>query len=79
MTVKGVPGAPVITASNAGDRSVAVTFTAANPNGGTLSNYQYSTDGGATWRAFVPPVTSSPVIITTTSAANTRLVNGYDV
>lgn len=48
-----------------GSRQVTVSFLP--PSGSMILNYEYSTDGGTTWTAFKPEVTSSPVSITQTS------------
>jgi hypothetical protein len=54
-----------------------VSFTAGNDGGSPITNYEYSTDGGATFRAFSPVDTTSPVVITTLSLnGTTQLVNG---
>lgn len=69
------PSAPSITGVTAGDAQLSVAFTAPSSNGGaTITNYEYSTNGGTTWTAPSPAVTSSPLAIT-------GLVNGttYDV
>lgn len=48
---------------------------------GAVSNYEYSTDNGATFQAFNPPQIHSPVEINTLSSdesATTRLTNGNE-
>jgi hypothetical protein len=42
-----IPSAPVITRVTPGTGRLTVTFTASNPNGGTLSGYYYSFDNGS--------------------------------
>lgn len=66
------PTAPTITAITPTTTSLSVAFTA--PTGNVITNYQYSTDNGTTWRARSSGTTASPLVITTTSAANTALV-----
>ena len=54
-----------------------MTFTAGADGGTALTNYQYSTDGGSTWRTRATGTTASPLVITTISGvANTQLTNG---
>ncbi len=65
----GAPAAPTITAISCGNQSLSVTFMAGNANGGTITNYEYSTDAGATFTAASPTTTSGPISIT-------GLVNG---
>ena len=59
-----VPDAPtnlVVTPLNTGGM---IQFTApANDGGSSITNYEYSTDGGSTWNTPSSAVTSSPVII----------------
>ena len=69
------PGAPAITGITAGNGQLSVAFTAPSSNGGaSITNYEYSTDGGTNWTTPSPAVTSSPLLIT-------GLANGtpYDV
>jgi hypothetical protein len=69
------PSAPSITGITAGDTQFSVAFTAPSSNGGsTITNYEYSTNGGTSWTTPSPAATSSPLVIT-------GLVNGttYDV
>jgi hypothetical protein len=73
----------VITGITASYRSLSVDFTQVNndPNI-TITNYQYSTDNGATFRALSTPNVVSPLTITTLSSNGTTLLtNGqsYDV
>ena len=70
VAVATAPTAPTITSITPGDGSLSVDFTAPSSDGGaTISNYQYSTDNGATFTAFSPARTTSPLSIT-------GLVNG---
>lgn len=50
VTPAGPPLAPTITSANPDDQgSVALTWTAAGPNGGTLTAYEISNNGGSSW------------------------------
>jgi uncharacterized delta-60 repeat protein len=49
--VPGVPTAPTLSSVSSMNTQLSAAFTAAGANGGTISEYQYSTDNGATWRA----------------------------
>ena len=48
---------------SAGDTIVTISFTPGNDNGNAITNYAYSTNGGATYFLFSPSQTTSPVII----------------
>lgn len=67
----GAPLAPTISGITCGNTSLSVAFTAGGANGGTISNYEYSTNGGATFTAVSPSATTSPISIT-------GLTNGTD-
>jgi hypothetical protein len=69
--VYGAPAAPTITGIACSSQALSVSFTAGNANGGTITNYEYSTDGGATFVAVSPSATTSPIAIS-------GLVNGTD-
>ena len=67
------PDAPTSLSSVAGNTEAYILFTQT----GTITNYEYSTDDGATFLAFNPPQTYSPVNITTLSSdGSTPLTNG---
>lgn len=70
--------APSITGITPGNTTLSIAFNAPSSNGGaTISNYQYSTDGGSTWRNRDSGTTASPLVINTTSSASpVTLVNG---
>jgi len=76
-----VPGAPTITSAVAGNRTVTVHLVAPAEDGGaTITNYEYSVDGGLTWTARVPASTTSPLVIRplvndTTYPIHVRAVN----
>lgn len=60
-----------------GNQAAYILFT----QSGAVSNYEYSTDNGATFQAFNPPQIHSPVEINTLSSdegATTRLTNGTE-
>jgi len=62
-TPKGVPLAPTITSVTPSDGTLTVSFTGASPNGSSITNYQFSTDGGKTWTSPSPEVVTSPLAI----------------
>ena len=59
------PGVPVVGTPTLGDLQINVPVTAPASNGGsTITKYQFSTDGGATWRDRTDTATvSSPIVI----------------
>ena len=58
------PAAPMITSLTPGNGTASAAFTAPAANGSeAVSNYQYSTDNGATWTARTPAATTSPLVI----------------
>ncbi len=63
---------PTALSSVGGDRAAYILFTQT----GTVTNYEYSTDDGATFVAFNPAQTFSPVLITALSSDATALTNG---
>lgn len=60
----GAPAAPTITGITCGNTSLSVAFTAGSANGGTITNYQYSINGGDTFTTLATPSTTSPISIT---------------
>jgi uncharacterized repeat protein (TIGR02543 family) len=70
------PGAPTIASITAGFGSLSIAFTAGTNNGTALTNYAYSTDGGATFKNLATPGTTSPIVITTVSGSSSSLVAG---
>jgi surface protein len=58
------PAAPTITAITPGSRQFTVAFSAGDDGGSAITNYEYSTDGGATWTTRSPISFASPIIIT---------------
>jgi len=80
VTPAGAPLAPTGVSAAPGQGSATITFTAAAGNGATVTNYEYSTDGGTNWVTPNPAVTTSPLTITgltagTTYALSIRAVN----
>ncbi len=67
----GAPAAPTNVNIACGNTSLSVAFTAGSANGGTITNYQYSVDGGNTFTSLATPATTSPISIT-------GLVNGTE-
>ena len=65
------PSAPTALSSVAGNRQAYILFT----QSGTVTNYEYSTDGGETFLAFSPAQTFSPVNITTLSSDGVTLLD----
>ena len=81
VTPATVPGAPAIVGNTVAgsDAQLSAAFTAPASDGGSaVIRYQYSTDGGATWRDRNDAgTTASPVVITTFSSdGTTALLNG---
>ena len=71
------PNAPTSLVATAGNAQASIAFTAPSSDGGAaVTNYEYSTDNGTTWKAFSPADTTTPVVITIRSDAATALVNG---
>lgn len=70
------PAAPTIDSIAASSGTLSVQFTAGQNDGTAIKTYQYSTDGGATWRDRSAGTIVSPLVITTTSANNSALVDG---
>jgi titin len=65
-TIKVISGAsaPSVSSVTSGDSSLSVAFTApSNDGASTITNYQYSTDGGLTWTTRSPVSTVSPIVI----------------
>lgn len=83
-----LPGAPTLnsvtvdapynyqTGSNTTNSSgkLRIAFTAGTNGGATITDYEYSTDGGSTFKS--AGTTTSPIIISTVSGSNASLVNG---
>jgi len=73
VTPVNAPSPPTALSSVGGNTEAYILFT----QSGTVTNYEYSTDDGVTFRAFNPPQNFSPVNITTLSSdGTTPLTNG---
>ncbi|NDE85816.1 MAG: fibronectin type III domain-containing protein, partial [Verrucomicrobia bacterium] len=74
-TFTAIPSAPTITSITPGNRQLSVAFTAGSDGGSSIMNYEYSTDGGTSWR--YTSGTTSPLLITALSTdGSTALANG---
>lgn len=77
VAVRTTPDAPTLSDVAPGDAILTATFAAPASDGGSaISAYQYSTDGGATWRTRTSGTTGSPLVITTESGSGAALTNG---
>ncbi len=73
------PGAPAIVGDTISgvDGTLETEFTAPIHAGGSpITTYEYSTDGGATWRVRETGTTASPLVITTLSSDGTTALTG---
>ena len=80
-TPVSAPGQPTITSITRADHSLSVAVTATDTGGSPITGWEYTTDGGATWRA-AGVGTTSPLTITTLSTNGTTLVTngtGYPI
>ena len=75
--VQVVHDAPTITTTTSASRTITINFTAGTALRGsdTITNYLYSTDGGATYLVRSPVSTSSPLTISTLSSDGTTLLS----
>ena len=84
-TPSRVPTAPTISSVVAGNQSLTVSFVPGNDFGVVATNYQFSLDGGTSWKALSPADTISPITIpgltngVTYSALRIRVVNAIGV
>jgi len=70
-----VPVAPSsLTSNNVGTKSFRISFSPGSTGGSAITNYEYSLNGGSTFTAFSPAVTSSPVTISGLSNGTTYSV-----
>jgi hypothetical protein len=76
FTPNAPPGAPIVTSITASSATLSVAFTAGANSGSAITKYQYSTDGGTTWRDRASGTTASPLAISTASSDNSALRNG---
>lgn len=70
------PGAPTVTSITPSSAQLSVAFTPGTNTGTAITKYQYSTDGGTTWKDRAFGTTASPLAITTVSGSSAALVNG---
>ena len=70
------PAAPVITGITPGNKTLTVDFTAGSNGGQAITNYQYSTNNGANWKALPTADTTSPITFGIRSNAASALSNG---
>lgn len=63
VTPVGPPPAPLITGIEQTETSVSLAFTQSGTGGSTITNYEYSRDGGVTWITPSPEITTSPITI----------------
>ena len=63
VTPAAAPAAPTSLAATPGDGSASIAFTPGSGNGAAISNYEYSTNGGADWTARSPTSAASPIAI----------------
>ncbi|MEI7655417.1 MAG: hypothetical protein WCJ22_01420 [Actinomycetes bacterium] len=62
--VAAKPSAPKITAAVGGAGQATIAFTPGADGGAAITNYEVSTDGGKTFVAMSPTVTTSPIVVT---------------
>ena len=79
VTPAAAPDAPTSLDATPGDGSASIAFTLGSDNGAAITNIDYSTDDGATWRTRLGPATS-PLAITgltngTTYQVKLRAIN----
>ena len=74
----GVPNLPTSLSATAGYIQLSVSFTSPSSTGGSsITSYKYSTDNGTTWKSRTDSgTTSSPIVITKLSSADTNLTAG---
>jgi len=58
-----VPGKPMNLSAVCDESSATITFTPGSSGGDAISNYEHSFDGGRTWTAFNPAVSTGPLVI----------------
>ena len=67
-TVSGTPSraaaAPTILSVTSGDKALVVAFTPGNDFGVSISNYEFTLDGGISWKTLSPADGTSPITIT---------------
>jgi predicted RNA-binding protein with TRAM domain len=74
-TPRTAPAQPTITTVIRGDHSLSVAVADADDGGSSISTWQYSTDGGTTWRS--AGTATSPLAVSTLSTdGTTQIANG---
>lgn len=76
IVVRSTPEAPEVTGVVAGDGQLSVAFAAGADGGSPITGYEYSTDGGVSWRTRGSGTTASPLVIATASGTGNTLTNG---
>jgi len=76
IVVRSTPEAPEVTGVVAGDGQLSVAFAAGADGGSPITGYEYSTDGGVSWRTRGSGTTASPLVIATASGTGNALTNG---
>ena len=76
VTRRTTASAPTLLVATPGNAQASIAFTAGSNGGAAISNYEYSTNNGTTWKAFSPADTTTPVVITMRSDAASAPVNG---
>lgn len=65
VTPQSTPRVPRGISMTPGSRQITIAFSAPSSDGGfAITNYEVSVDGGATWQAQSPAVTSGPIVVT---------------
>lgn len=65
VTPQSTPRTPRSVSITPSSGQISISFTAPASDGGfAITNYEVSTDGGATWRAQSPAVTTGPIVVT---------------
>jgi hypothetical protein len=75
VRVRTTPAAPDVDAVVAGDGSLSIDFTPGDDGGDPIVGYEYSTDGGVTWRD-ADAGTTSPIVVDRASGSGAALANG---
>jgi hypothetical protein len=68
----GTPAAPSIDFIDSNNTAVTVSFTLPEDGGAPLLNIQYALNGSSSWVPVNPPITESPLTLTSALTANTR-------
>ncbi len=81
VNVFTTPDAPTLDSITSGDQTLEAAFVAGDNGGSPIVGFEYSTDGGQTWRDRSSGSTASPIILDARSNNSAPLVNGvvYDV